>query len=96
MTTSAIFVHGHARIVRGGPGEADALRHYWTEIYDSSPEDWVSSADDARYVEIVRDVDVLLRLLARTFRGAVRAMSDGVDEVSVVSGARIAFWRRCT
>lgn len=48
-----IFVHGNARIVRGGPGEADALRHYWTEIYDSSPEDWVSTPTDARYVEIV-------------------------------------------
>lgn len=49
----AVFVHGRARIVRGGPGEADALRHYWTEVYESSPEDWVSTPSDSRYVEIV-------------------------------------------
>jgi general stress protein 26 len=48
-----VFVHGRARIVRGGPGEADELRPYWTEVYDSSPEDWVSTPGDARYVEIV-------------------------------------------
>ncbi len=49
----AVFVHGRARIVRGGPGDADALRHYWTEVYEASPEDWVPSPSDARYVEIV-------------------------------------------
>jgi general stress protein 26 len=48
-----VFVHGHARVVRGGPGEADQLRHYWTDVYDASPEDWVSTPVDARYVEIV-------------------------------------------
>jgi general stress protein 26 len=49
-----VFVHGHARVVRGGPGEADELRHYWTEVYDGgSPEDWVTTPVDARYVEIV-------------------------------------------
>jgi hypothetical protein len=48
-----VFVHGRARVVRGGPGEADELRHYWTEVYDSAPENWVSTPEDARYVEIV-------------------------------------------
>jgi general stress protein 26 len=47
-----VFVHGHARVVRGGPGEADELRHFWTEVYDASPEDWVRTPTDARYVEI--------------------------------------------
>jgi hypothetical protein len=49
----AVFVHGHARMVQGGPGEADAIRHFWTEVYDASPEDWVPTPSDARYVEIV-------------------------------------------
>jgi len=48
-----VFVHGRARVVRGGPGEADELRHYWTEVYGASPEDWVTTPVDARYVEIV-------------------------------------------
>ena len=49
-----VFVHGRARVVRGGPGEADELRHYWTEVYDGgSPEDWVATPSDARYVGIV-------------------------------------------
>jgi hypothetical protein len=48
-----VFVHGHARVIHGGPGEADELRPYWTEVYDSSPEDWVATPVDARYVEIV-------------------------------------------
>jgi hypothetical protein len=48
-----IFVHGHVRTVNGGPGEADALRHYWIEVYHSSPEDWVATPDDMRYFEIV-------------------------------------------
>ncbi|MGD0852731.1 MAG: pyridoxamine 5'-phosphate oxidase family protein [Acidimicrobiales bacterium] len=48
-----VFVHGEAHIVHGGPGEADELRPYWTDVYESSPEDWVDSPDDARYVEIV-------------------------------------------
>jgi Pyridoxamine 5'-phosphate oxidase len=47
-----VFVHGRARVVAGGPGEADALRHYWTEVYGGSPEDWVTTPSDARYVEI--------------------------------------------
>jgi nitroimidazol reductase NimA-like FMN-containing flavoprotein (pyridoxamine 5'-phosphate oxidase superfamily) len=49
----AVFVHGDARMVHGGPGEADAIRHFWTEVYDTSPEDWVPTPRDARYVEIV-------------------------------------------
>ncbi len=48
-----VFVHGHAHVVPGGPGEADELRHYWTEVYGASPEDWVTTPVDARYVEIV-------------------------------------------
>jgi len=48
-----IFVHGRVRTVIGGPGEADALRHYWIEVYHSLPEDWVATPDDMRYVEIV-------------------------------------------
>jgi general stress protein 26 len=48
-----IFVHGKARLIRGGPGDADEIRHFWTEVYDSSPEDWVSDPTDARYVQIV-------------------------------------------
>ena len=48
-----IFVHGKARVVPGGPGEADALRHFWTDLYGASPEDWVTEPSDARYVQIV-------------------------------------------
>jgi len=48
-----VFIHGHARVVPGGPGEADAFRHYWTELYDASPEDWVATPQDARYVEVL-------------------------------------------
>lgn len=49
-----IFVHGRARVVRGGPGEADALRHYWQEVYEgSAPEEWVDRPEDSRYVEIL-------------------------------------------
>lgn len=48
-----VFVHGHARVVHGGPGEADELRPYWIEVYDSSPEEWVATPGDARYIEIV-------------------------------------------
>jgi len=49
----AVFVHGRARLVPGGPGEADAIRHYWTEVYGASPEDWVATPSDARYVEVI-------------------------------------------
>jgi hypothetical protein len=49
----ALFLHGRARVVRGGPGEADAIRHFWTEVYGASPEDWVESPSDARYVEVI-------------------------------------------
>lgn len=48
-----IFVHGHVRMVPGGPGEADALRHYWLDVYHSSPEEWVGEPGDMRYIEIV-------------------------------------------
>jgi len=48
-----IFVHGNARVVNGGPGEADEIRHFWTDVYDASPEDWVDTPTDARYIEIV-------------------------------------------
>ena len=49
----ALFVHGRARLVRGGPGDADAIRHYWTDVYGASPEDWVATPSDARYVEVI-------------------------------------------
>jgi hypothetical protein len=48
-----VFVHGRARVVHGGPGEADQLRPYWIDVYDSSPEDWVATPADMRYIEIV-------------------------------------------
>jgi hypothetical protein len=48
-----IFVHGQVRTIRGGPGEADAIRHCWIEVYDSSPEEWVATPEDMRYYEIV-------------------------------------------
>ncbi len=48
-----IFVHGHVKTVNGGPGEADAIRHYWIDVYDSSPEEWVAVPEDMRYFEIV-------------------------------------------
>jgi hypothetical protein len=48
-----IFVHGRVRTVVGGPGEADAIRHYWIEVYDSSPEAWVEAPEDMRYYEII-------------------------------------------
>jgi len=79
----AVFVHGRARVIPGGPGEADAIRHFWTEVYDASPEDWVSAPGDARYVEILPVFDVLLRLLARAFRSVVRARGAlGIRRVS--------------
>ena len=49
----AVFAHGRARVVPGGPGGADELRHLWTEVYHASPEDWVPTSTDARYIEIV-------------------------------------------
>jgi general stress protein 26 len=48
-----VFIHGHVRVVQGGPGEADAIRHYWTDIYESSPEDWVATPRDSRYFELI-------------------------------------------
>jgi general stress protein 26 len=49
-----IFVHGRARLVHGGPGEADELRPYWREVYAGGvPEEWVERPEDSRYVEIV-------------------------------------------
>ena len=48
-----IFVHGHVRTIKGGPGEADAIRHYWIDVYNSSPEEWVATPGDMRYYEIV-------------------------------------------
>jgi len=48
-----VFIHGRARVVRGGAGEADLIRHYWTDIYESSPEDWVDRPEDARYVQVM-------------------------------------------
>jgi hypothetical protein len=48
-----IFVHGEVRTIKGGPGEADAIRHFWIEVYNSSPEEWVATPEDMRYYEIV-------------------------------------------
>lgn len=48
-----VFIHGHARVLRGGPGDVDAIRHYWTDLYESSPEDWVATPEDARYIEVI-------------------------------------------
>jgi general stress protein 26 len=48
-----VFLHGRVRIVHGGPGEADTIRHYWTDLYESSPEDWVATPEDARYIEVI-------------------------------------------
>ena len=48
-----IFVRGHVRMVNAGPGEADAIRHYWIEVYHSSLEEWVGGPGDMRYFEIV-------------------------------------------
>jgi general stress protein 26 len=48
-----VFIHGHARVVRGGQGAADAIRHFWTEVYGASPEDWVATPRDARYIEVL-------------------------------------------
>ena len=30
-----IFVHGHVKAVIGGPGDADAIRQYWIDVYHS-------------------------------------------------------------
>jgi general stress protein 26 len=49
-----IFVHGHARLVRGATPEAAALAPHWRDAYGGgTPEDWVEDPADARYVEIV-------------------------------------------
>jgi len=48
-----VFVHGVARVVRGGSDESRRLSPLWREVYGSSPEDWMDDAGDARYVQIV-------------------------------------------
>ena len=48
-----VFVHGNARVVRGGTEEAAALTPSWRAIYDATPEDWVERPEDARYVEVL-------------------------------------------
>ena len=74
----AVFVHGRARVVRGGPGEADDLRHYWTEVYESSPEDWVATPSDSRYVEIVPS-SIYSYAFSRERFEALCARSDVID-----------------
>jgi general stress protein 26 len=48
-----VFVHGTAHLVYGATDEAAAISHYWSEVYaGGTPEDWVSTPSDARYVQI--------------------------------------------
>ncbi len=77
-----VFVHGDARIVRGGPGEADAIRHYWTELYESSPEDWVSTPRDARYVEVIATSIFTYAFNRERFEALVAKTTRGVEEGS--------------
>jgi Pyridoxamine 5'-phosphate oxidase len=49
-----VFVHGRARVVHGGTDAAAAISHYWSDVYSGgTPEDWVPTPADARYVEVV-------------------------------------------
>jgi general stress protein 26 len=48
-----VFAHGSARIVRGATDEAATLGPHWQEVYGGTPEDWVETPADARYVEVV-------------------------------------------
>jgi general stress protein 26 len=49
-----VFVHGHARVVRGATEASASISHYWSEVYGGgTPEDWVPTPSDARYVQIV-------------------------------------------
>jgi len=48
-----VFVHGHARVVRGATEEAAALAPDWRDVYGGVPEEWVSTPSDARYIEVI-------------------------------------------
>jgi general stress protein 26 len=75
-----VFVHGQARVVHGGPGEADELRHYWTEVYDGgSPEDWVTTPIDARYVEIVASAMYSYAFSRERFEEMCERATENVD-----------------
>ena len=41
-------------------------RPHWRDVYGATPEDWVDAPHDARYVEVVPDLDVHLRLQPAT------------------------------
>jgi hypothetical protein len=75
-----VFLRGRARIVRGGPGEADAIRHYWTELYDASPEDWVATPQDARYVEVIANSMYTYATNRDRFEALVAADGPSPDE----------------
>lgn len=48
-----VFVHGTARVVNGATEESAAISHFWAEVYGGgTPEDWVPTPSDARYVQI--------------------------------------------
>lgn len=51
--TVGVFIHGRARVVRGATPEAAALAPTWREVYGSTPEDWVDTPGEARFVEVV-------------------------------------------
>ncbi len=49
-----VFVHGRARVIRGATEDASGISHYWSDVYSgSTPEDFVETPSDARYVQIV-------------------------------------------
>jgi general stress protein 26 len=77
-----VFVHGQARIIRGGPGEADAIRHYWTELYESSPEDWVATPEDARYIDVIATSIFTYAFNRERFEALVAETTRGADEGS--------------
>jgi general stress protein 26 len=77
-----VFIHGHARVVHGGPGEADSFRHYWTELYDSSPEDWVERPELSRYIEVNATLIFTYAFNRERFEALVRADATSQNEDS--------------
>ena len=75
-----VLVHGTARLVCGGPGEADELRPYWEGVYGGPPEDWVSTPTDARYVEIVPSTMFSYAFSREKFEGLIATIARDAPE----------------
>ena len=75
-----VFVHGTAHVVNGATEESASMRHYWSDVYDGgSPEDWVPTPGDARYVQIQASAMFTYAFDRDRFEALVAA-APGVDE----------------